>query len=86
MAATVAGVEQKHLVSDLHYTLKQLEDRLDSETFFRAHKSALVNLDHVREIVPRAGGRHSLVMGDAARSEVALSRSQARALRARLRW
>jgi DNA-binding LytR/AlgR family response regulator len=69
-----------------NYTLKQLEDRLDSETFFRAHKSALVNLDHVREIVPRMGGRHSLVMGDAARSEVALSRSQARALRARLRW
>jgi DNA-binding LytR/AlgR family response regulator len=69
-----------------NYTLKQLEDRLDPETFFRAHKSALVNLDHIREIVPRIGGRHSLVMGDAARSEVALSRSQARALRARLRW
>jgi DNA-binding LytR/AlgR family response regulator len=68
------------------YTLKELEERLDAETFFRAHKSALVNLDHVREIVPGTGGCYKLVMRDSAGSEVALSRSQARALRARLRW
>lgn len=68
------------------YTLKELEERLDGERFFRAHKSALVNLDHVREIVPGVGGCHTLVMRDTAGSEVPLSRSQARALRARLRW
>jgi DNA-binding LytR/AlgR family response regulator len=69
-----------------NYTLKDLEERLDPDVFFRAHKSALVNLSHVREIVPAFGGRFKLVMRDAAGSEVALSRSQARQLRARLRW
>jgi DNA-binding LytR/AlgR family response regulator len=69
-----------------NYTLRELEERLDPELFFRAHKSSLVNLRHVKEIVPWFGGRYKLVMRDAAASEVALSRAQARELRARLRW
>ena len=69
-----------------NYTLKEIEERVDSDVFFRAHKSALVNLPHVREIVPWFGGRYKLIMRDAANSEVALSRSQARTLRARLKW
>jgi DNA-binding LytR/AlgR family response regulator len=69
-----------------NYTLKEIEERVDPHTFFRAHKSALVNLAHVREIVPWFGGRYKLVMRDTASSEVALSRSQTRALRARLKW
>jgi two-component system LytT family response regulator/two-component system response regulator LytT len=69
-----------------NYTLRELEERLDPSVFFRAHKSSLVNLRHVREIVPWFGGRYKLVMRDAAGSEVALSRAQARELRARLRW
>ncbi len=69
-----------------NYTLRELEERLDPSVFFRAHKSSLVNLSHVKEIVPWFGGRFKLVMRDTAASEVALSRTQARALRARLRW
>ena len=69
-----------------NYTLRELEERLDPTLFFRAHKSNLVNLDHVKEIVPWFGGRYKLVMRDAAGSEVALSRTQARTLRARLHW
>jgi len=45
-----------------------------------------VNLKNVQEIQPWFGGRYRLVMRDQACSEVALSRTQARALRARLRW
>ena len=67
-------------------TLRELEERLDPALFFRAHKSSLVNLRHVREIVPWFGGRYKLVMRNQAGSEVALSRTQARALRGRLRW
>ena len=44
------------------------------------------NLAHVREIVPTASGRYALVMRDDATSQVALSRTQARELRARLGW
>jgi two-component system, LytTR family, response regulator LytT len=69
-----------------NYTLRELEERLDPALFFRAHKSSLVNLRHVKEIVPWFGGRYKLVMKDPAASEVALSRAQARELRARLRW
>jgi two-component system response regulator LytT len=69
-----------------NYTLRELEERVDPALFFRAHKSSLVNLRHVKEIVPWFGGRYKLVMRDQAGSEVALSRAQARELRARLRW
>jgi DNA-binding LytR/AlgR family response regulator len=69
-----------------NYTLRELEERLDPEEFFRAHKSSLVNLRHVKEVVPWFGGRFKLIMRDQAASEVALSRTQARTLRARLRW
>jgi two-component system, LytTR family, response regulator len=69
-----------------NYTLRELEERLDPAVFFRAHKSSLVNLEHVREIVPSPGGRHTLLLRDLGASEVALSRAQARRLRARLRW
>ncbi len=69
-----------------NYTLRDLEERLDPEIFFRAHKSSLVNLRHLKEIVPWFGGRYKLIMRDQAGSEVALSRAQARELRARLHW
>jgi DNA-binding LytR/AlgR family response regulator len=69
-----------------NFTLKDLEERLDPEAFFRAHKSRLVNLNHVRAIVPRFGGRFKLVMHDQKGSEVELSRAQARELRGRMHW
>ncbi len=68
------------------FTLKDLEERLDEEVFFRAHKSRLVNLNHVKAIVPWFGGRFKLVMRNATNSEVELSRAQARILRRRMRW
>ncbi|HXQ22223.1 MAG TPA: LytTR family DNA-binding domain-containing protein [Candidatus Acidoferrales bacterium] len=69
-----------------NFTLKDLEERLDPEAFFRAHKSRLVNLNHVRAIVPWFGGRFKLVMRDQKGSEVELSRAQARELRGRMHW
>jgi two-component system, LytTR family, response regulator len=78
-----------HTASDrfmTNFTLKELEDRLDPETFFRAHKSRLVNLKRVKAIVPWFGGRFKLVMRNADSSEVELSRAQARVLRRQMRW
>ncbi len=68
------------------FTLKDLEDRVDPEVFFRAHKSRLVNLGHIKAIVPWFGGRFKLVMRNATNSEVELSRAQARVLRRRMHW
>jgi two-component system, LytTR family, response regulator len=69
-----------------NFTLKELAERLDPELFFRAHKSRLVNLTHVRAIVPWFGGRFKLIMRDQQGSEVELSRAQARELRSRMHW
>ncbi len=69
-----------------NFTLKELEDRLDMDMFFRAHKSRLVNLKQVKAIVPWFGGRFKLVMRNPGSSEVELSRAQARILRRRMRW
>lgn len=69
-----------------NFTLRELEERLDPEIFFRAHKSRLVNLEQVQEIARWFGGRYRLVMKDEQSSQVELSRVQARELRARLGW
>jgi DNA-binding LytR/AlgR family response regulator len=65
------------------YTLGDLEERFSSD-FVRTHRSYLVNLRHVREVVPHVGGTLTLVMGDRARSQVPVARRQAAELRRRL--
>ncbi len=78
-----------HTINDrfmTNFTLKDLEERLDPEVFFRAHKSRIVNLRQVRAIVPWFGGRYKLSMRDEKASELELSRAQARVLRRRMQW
>jgi DNA-binding LytR/AlgR family response regulator len=65
-------------------TLSELEARLDPACFFRAHRSAIVNLDRVQEIIPWFKGSHRLRLTTGA--ELDLSRRRARALRQILRW
>jgi DNA-binding LytR/AlgR family response regulator len=69
-----------------NFTLRELEERLDPDTFFRAHKATLVNLAQVKEIVPWFGGRFKLAMRGRDDADVVVSRAQARELRQRLRW
>jgi DNA-binding LytR/AlgR family response regulator len=65
-------------------TLTELEARLDPKRFFRAHRSAIVNLDRVQEVIPWFKGSHILRLTTGA--EVDLSRVRARALRKILDW
>jgi DNA-binding LytR/AlgR family response regulator len=65
-------------------TLTELEARLDPEHFFRAHRSAIVNLDRVQAIIPWFKGSHILRLTTGAK--VDLSRAQARELRKILDW
>jgi two-component system LytT family response regulator len=65
-------------------SLSELEARLDPARFFRAHRSAIVNLDRVMEVIPWFKGSHKLRLTTGA--EVDLSRAQARALRKILGW
>ncbi len=79
-----AHIEERSYMTN--FTLRDLEERLDPEVFFRAHKSRLVNLRRLREIARTPSGRVRLVLNDPAATEVELSRVQARALRERLGW
>jgi two-component system, LytTR family, response regulator len=65
-------------------TLTELEARLDPKRFFRAHRSAIVNLDRIQEVIPWFKGGHILRLSTGA--EVDLSRAQTRALRKMLGW
>lgn len=69
--------DQRYLVT---YSLTELEDRL-GPSFFRAHRSHLVNLAHVAELVGDDRGSLVLVMDDQPHREVEVSRRQAGALR-----
>ena len=66
-------------------TLADLETQL-APKFFRAHRSCLVNLDQIAEIVPGDAGTHRVVFRDEQRSSVPLSRRQARRLRELIPW
>ncbi|MFZ5427306.1 MAG: LytR/AlgR family response regulator transcription factor [Thermodesulfobacteriota bacterium] len=63
-------------------TITELEERLIPHGFFRAHRSHLVNLNHVAEIIPWTGGSYKLVMSDRERSEIIVSRYNAKDLKA----
>lgn len=63
------------------FTLSALEGKLDEETFFRTHRSYLVNLDKVIEILPFFNGTYSLLINDKEHSKVPVSRNQTKELR-----
>jgi two-component system LytT family response regulator/two-component system response regulator LytT len=62
-------------------TLSAMEQRLHTAEFFRVHRSFIVNLRHVREIVPYFNGQFTLVMDNAERTEIPVSRNRVRQLR-----
>jgi two-component system LytT family response regulator len=71
----------KHLVRG---TIKSFAERLDPKRFARIHRSTIVNLARVRELVPRsAHADYHVVLHDGTR--LVASRNYAAALRARLR-
>ena len=63
------------------YTLAELEQRLARSGFFRAHRGYLVNLQHVREVIPYTRNSFSLRLKDEAGSKIPLSKSAAGELR-----
>jgi ABC-2 type transport system ATP-binding protein len=63
------------------FTLSELEQRLSRSGFFRAHRGYLVNLQHVKEVIPYTRNSFSLVLDDAAGTEIPLSKSAAAELR-----
>jgi two-component system response regulator LytT len=61
-------------------TLQQLEEKLASFSFFRTHRSYLVNMNHVLELVPWFNGAYNLILKDAKRTQIPVSRTSAKEL------
>jgi two-component system response regulator LytT len=62
-------------------TLEELMDQLDPETFWRAHRSFVVNIQHIREVVPWFKSSYQLRMDDPKKTEIPVSRAQTKRLR-----
>jgi len=62
-------------------TLDELQTRLDPAVFWRVHRSHLVNITKIKEIVPWFSRNYLLKMKDSKATEIPVSRSQTRRLR-----
>lgn len=62
-------------------TLEELLDSLDSSLFWRAHRSYLVNINRIKEVVPWFKSSYQLRMDDKKQTEIPVSRAQTKRLR-----
>jgi two-component system LytT family response regulator/two-component system response regulator LytT len=62
-------------------TLEELLDQLDPAVFWRAHRGFVVNINHIREVVPWFKSSYQLRMDDKQKTEIPVSRAQTRRLR-----
>jgi two-component system LytT family response regulator/two-component system response regulator LytT len=62
-------------------TLEELLDSLDPLLFWRAHRSFLVNINRIKEVVPWFKSSYQLRMDDKKQTEIPVSRAQTKRLR-----
>jgi len=67
--------------SSNYRTIEELQASLDSDVFWRAHRSYLVNINHIKEVVPWFKSSYVLKMDDKKQSEIPVSRAQTKRLR-----
>lgn len=66
-------------------TIEELQSNLDPDVFWRVHRSYLVNINRIREVVPWFKSSFQLRMDDRKQSEIPVSRVQTKRLRALLK-
>jgi two-component system LytT family response regulator/two-component system response regulator LytT len=62
-------------------TLEELLELLDPGLFWRAHRGFVVNINHIREVVPWFKSSYQLRMNDKKQTEIPVSRAQTKRLR-----
>ena len=62
-------------------TLEELLEVLDAESFWRAHRSFVVNINRIKEVVPWFKSSYQLRMDDRKQTEIPVSRAQTKRLR-----
>lgn len=65
----------------IFHTIEDLLDNLDPNAFWRTHRSYIVNINRIKEVIPWFKGSYQLRMDDRKQSEIPVSRGQTRKLR-----
>ena len=66
-------------------TIEELQSNLDPEIFWRVHRSFLVNINRIKEVIPWFKSSFQLRMDDRKHTEIPVSRVQTKRLRALLK-
>ena len=77
---------RENQVWDSSYTLKELEEKLPGDNFYRIHKSYLLNLDYVAELIPWFAGSYRVKLNQENVPELPVSRRQLAGLKKKLDW
>ena len=77
----ISVVTSQHAGTSNYRTLDELHERLDPKLFWRVHRSHLVNINKIKEIVPWFSRNYILRMKDEKSTEIPVSRTQTRRLR-----
>lgn len=78
------GTMGEELVTN--HTLKELENQLPPTMFVRVHRSYIVNLEHIAEVVPWFSGTYVIRMADNKQTEIPMSRRYAASLKKLTGW
>ncbi|HEY1212050.1 MAG TPA: LytTR family DNA-binding domain-containing protein [Bryobacteraceae bacterium] len=75
-----------HMEGHSNYrTLEELQSNLDPNVFWRVHRSYLVNINKIREVIPWFKSSFQLKMDDKKQTEIPVSRIQTKRLRSLLK-
>jgi len=66
-------------------TIEELQSNLDPDVFWRVHRSFLVNINRIKEVIPWFKSSFQLRMDDKRHTEIPVSRVQTKRLRALLK-
>jgi two-component system, LytTR family, response regulator LytT len=77
----ITVVTSQYAGTSNYRTLDELQARLDPGVFWRVHRSHLVNINKIKEIVPWFSRNYILRMKDEKATEIPVSRTQTRRLR-----
>ncbi|UJF33956.1 LytR/AlgR family response regulator transcription factor [Paenibacillus hexagrammi] len=69
-----------HHYTSSKFTLNELEEKLQGCHFFRPHRSYLINLNQVDELIPWFNGAYTLTLKDKNRTKIPVSRVSAKEL------
>ncbi|MGE3955690.1 MAG: LytR/AlgR family response regulator transcription factor [Vicinamibacterales bacterium] len=78
---TITIVTSQYAGTSNYRTLDELQARLDPDVFWRVHRSHLVNINKIKEIVPWFSRNYILRMKDEKATEIPVSRAQTKRLR-----